>query len=59
MRYVNPLYLLLTHRVVDIDRCVDNEVVVLLKEVSDREISVEIFASLIRAVVAHLKDSRY
>lgn len=31
----------------------------MLKEASDREISVEIFASLVRAVVAHLKDRRY
>lgn len=60
LRYVTPaLSATDPYRAVDIGQCADNEVEVLLKEASDREILVEIFASLVRAVVAHLKFDRY
>ena len=45
--------------VVDAGQCADNEVEILLKEALNPETGVEEFVSLIRAVVAHLKDYRF
>lgn len=60
MRYVTPAISATDpYRAVDVGQCADNEVEVMLTEASDREISAEVFASLVRAVVAHLKNGRY